>query len=387
MLGYCTNVHAGASLAQTRAQLAEHAVAVRRGLDDRAELGIGLWLSNRSAEELDDLAAAAEFAAWLAGEGLVPYTMNGFPYYDFHRPVVQHEVYLPAWDDPARREYTLRLARLLDRLLPPGRPATISTLPLAWGNPPLPPERRAAATANLLETARALAELEAAAGRHIRVCLEPEPGCELQRTSDMLAYFLDELYPADTDGHARRHLGVCHDICHAGVMFEPQRDVLRQYASAGIAVGKIQVSSAVRASFADPSPRARAEVRTALEAFEEPRYLHQTSIRRADGRLEFHENLPLALAAHPEPEAGSEWRVHFHVPIFLESFGPLFGLRDEIDACLAALPCLPEPPALEVETYAWGVLPVELRQETLAGGIVMELRHLEKVCKAAGMKG
>lgn len=375
LVGYCTNVHAGASLAQTRSQLATHSVAVRKRLGD-APLGIGLWLSAQSAAELlQSPVELAQFRDWLSGEGLVVYTINGFPYHDFHQPVVKHEVYRPVWGDPSRTEFTLNLAELLDALAPAGRPATISTLPLAWGGPSLSKEAKTLAAAELLRAADALAEREARTGRRIQICLEPEPGCELGTTTAMLGFFQQFLHPRDQSGHGRRHLAICHDVCHAAVMFEDQAWVLQSCRDAGVSIGKIQVSAAVQAIFPDDDAE-RAAVQQALHAFNEPRYLHQTSIHAPSGRDEFFEDLPGALAAHPAETAGAEWRVHFHVPIFLRKFGRLFATQDAILDCLKALPILPETPAIEVETYAWGVLPAELRTATLAEGIAAELQWL-----------
>ena len=60
------------------------------------------------------------FRDWLAEAGLLPYTVNGFPYGDFHRKVVKHDVYRPTWHTRARLDYTLDLIHVLDALLPPG---------------------------------------------------------------------------------------------------------------------------------------------------------------------------------------------------------------------------------------------------------------------------
>src|SRR5262245_23768312 len=94
-MGYCTNVHAGADLEQTRANLERHAVAVKERFSPSEPLGIGLWLSAAAARKLRAEQAVPEFADWLGERGLVPFTLNGFPYGDFHQKVVKHDVYLP----------------------------------------------------------------------------------------------------------------------------------------------------------------------------------------------------------------------------------------------------------------------------------------------------
>src|SRR5262249_39715447 len=158
------------------------------------------------------------------------------------------------------------------------------------------------------------------------------------------------------EASVRRHLGVCHDICHAAVMFEEQADVLRAYRDAGIGVGKVQVSSAVCVPFGSLPPEQRQAARDQLAGFAEDRYLHQTMVRGGTGEPVFHEDLPLALgSAAPE----GEWRIHFHVPIYLERFGLLCSSQPDIRACLAATRAFSEVRHFEVETYAWGVLPAE----------------------------
>src|SRR5690606_11847904 len=101
------------------------------------------------------------------------------------------------------------------------------------------------------------------------------------------------------------------------------------------------------------------------------RYLHQTVIQRAaDGATTFYEDLPEALvrvnAAGELPR--DEWRIHFHVPVYLERFGELSTSRSQILECLDACRKLATAPVAhyEVETYAWSVLPAELQQPDLS---------------------
>ena len=71
-----------------------------------------------------------------------------------------------------------------------------------------------------------------------------------------------------------------------------------------------------------------------------------------------------------------EWRVHFHVPIFLDRLGPLRTTADEIDTWLLLVRDRPEICHFEVETYAWEVMPAE-HKRTLADDIAAELRWLD----------
>lgn len=368
-LAYCTNVHAGADLATTRANLQRYAVAVKARVSPDAPMGIGLWLSAAAARKLIEDEQVEAFAGWLRDAGLVPFTFNGFPHGDFHQPVVKHRVYEPTWCAQSRLDYTLDLITIQHALLPPGMDGSISTLPLAWGQPKLSAEPLSQAARQLTQVAERLARLEQETGRFICLCLEPEPGCVLQRSEDVVWFFQDYLFRHGDEPKVRRYLRVCHDVCHAAVMFEPQEDVLKAYRAAGIEVGKVQVSSAVRVLWGELASTDRPAALAQLVGFAEDRYLHQTSARDT-----FWEDLPQALKGVTDPQQLSgEWRIHFHVPIYLERFGHLASTRADIRTCLDAVRQHSAVQHFEVETYAWGVLPPELRQVDLGAGIAREM--------------
>ena len=376
-VGYCTNVHANANLQRTRENLIEHALAVKQSISPDESMGIGLWLSAQAANELIDTNGIEEFSGWLDKVGLVPFTFNGFPFGDFHQPVVKHLVYEPTWFDPERLDYTLKLIRIMDGLLPPGKEGSISTLPISWPKPELTDRQWSTVTAQLVRVADELARLESETGRLIHLCLEPEPGCILQRSGDLVDLFENRLLRQEgvQEDILRRHLRVCHDICHAVVMFETQADVWQTYRDAGLRVGKVQVSSAVSVQFDDIHASEREQALSQLASFAEDRYLHQTMVQSAPGAApRFFQDLPLALEAlHGKAPDRGEWRVHFHVPIYLNSFGYLRASKDAVIECLRAARTTPDVTHFEVETYAWGVLPDELQVPRLADGIAKEM--------------
>lgn len=370
-LGYCTNVHAGHDYASTLANLELHSVAVREALGV-GELGVGLWLSAEAASEA--LESEAPLRERLRELGLKVFTLNGFPFGNFHGPVVKHRVYEPSWSHPGRAVYTLDLAAVLNMILDEGEEGSISTLPLGWPSSPCEGVDRSSAAQNLREIARRLAILELNTGRFIHLDLEPEPGCILQRATDVVRFWEEHLLRGHTkDERAiRRHVRVCHDVCHAAVMFEDQVDEMRRYEAAGVSIGKVQVSSALRVAVQAGN---RSEVLSQLAAFHEPRYLHQTAVRTLQQPLDFFEDLPPALDAVAASHHAAEARVHFHVPIHMNSLGLLGTTQDQI------LPCIAEAGRLgvrhfEVETYAWTALPPHLQPPDLARGIADELRWL-----------
>jgi sugar phosphate isomerase/epimerase len=388
-LAYCTNVHAGADLESTLVNLQQHAVAVKANVAPDQPMGIGLWLAAKAARQLAESGRSRELAAWLDERGLIPVTLNGFPYGNFHQAVVKYDVYQPTWFDPARVAYTRDLIRILDTVLPAGLEGSLSTLPIAWNRPRPDRDQLALAARHLADLAGELHQLEQRTGRLIYLCLEPEPGCVLQRCDDVLRFFREHLYLNRDPELVNRYLRVCHDVCHTAVMYEDQAHVLQRYAEAGIAVGKVQVSSAIELDLRTMPAEQRMEARRQLAQFAEDRYLHQTTIRQAGVReLRFHDDLPLALAATTGHEpVDSQWRVHFHVPIHVPQLGALKSTRDDILSCLRAARCQPQLCHFEVETYAWSVLPSELRQTELAAGIAAELLWLADQAEFQQLRG
>ena len=379
-LGYCTNVHAGASLRETVQNLERHTLAVKARVSPDEPMGVGLWLAAQAARDLlaepDEL---SRFRDWLNDRGLEAFTLNGFPHGDFHGPEVKYRVYEPDWRHPERLRYTLDLARIQAALRPEGAEGSISTLPVGWRASmaaDAPGVERAAA--HLRDLAEQLARIEDEQGRLIHVDLEPEPGCYLDKSPDVVEFFEQHLLRDANAGRIRRHLRVCHDICHGAVMFEPDSTALENYARAGIEVGKVQISSAVQARFDVLDSDGRSEMMRQLGEFAEDRYLHQTVIRGEGGEQSFHDDLPVLLSAHKAAQPAGEWRIHFHVPLYLVGFGLLETTQQHIDECVAAVRQFSAVRHFEAETYAWSVLPSELRVDELAVGIAHEITWLRQ---------
>lgn len=380
-LAYCTNVHAGADFEQMFANLRKYAPRVQQMRESKGPMGLGLWFSNRSVVEALKLENSMTLREWLEEHSLVPFTANAFPQHDFHQAVVKHAVYEPDWATAERAEYTLEVFRLMDALAPSGLEISVSTVPLGWPRFEIGTSDEDAffqsCTKQLLSVCRWLEELERSSGRLAYLCIEPEPGCILDSSDDIVRFFQDWLLVDGARSElVRRHLRVCHDICHSAVMFESQAVAIERYRKSGIRIGKVQVSSAVEATFS-ASAASNAESTLALQKFIEPRYLHQTNVKRGDD-VTFYEDLPNAFAAVADP-AGTCWRVHFHVPIFAEHIGPLGTTNREIAEFVNALGTVEMPRHFEVETYAWSVLPESLATKDLAAGIASEMDWFEKI--------
>lgn len=374
-LAYCTNVHPAETLDGVLAQLRDHCEPVRRRLG-RDRLGIGLWLAKDAARALvTDPVALRGLRTELDRRGLEVVTLNGFPYEGFGAEEVKYRVYKPDWTDPERLSHTTDLARLLAALLPDDvTEGTISTLPLAWRTP-FDTTHADAARAALTALAQRLDALAELTGKSIRIGLEPEPGCTVETTGDAIA-------PLTAIGHDR--IGVCVDTCHLATSFEDPRTALDALAVAGIPVVKTQLSAALHAEHPHLP-----EVREALAAFDEPRFLHQTRTRTADG-LHGTDDLGESVAGGALPET-APWRAHFHVPLHAPPAPPLTSTLPVLKDTLAQLVggAAPRTRHLEVETYTWQALPPELRPRSrpqLADGIAAELTLARDLLTDLGLK-
>src|ERR1035438_10193087 len=128
-LAYCTNVHRGETWRETLDSLQKHALAVREKICPRKPLAIGLRLGNQAAIELSERKTLLQFQRWLEKNSCYVFTINGFPFGQFHGAWVKEQVYRPDWTSAARLDYTNLLFDLLAQLLPAGIEGSVSTVP------------------------------------------------------------------------------------------------------------------------------------------------------------------------------------------------------------------------------------------------------------------
>ena len=389
-LTYCTNIHAGNGLDVVEASVRRYGRALKSSLSPNAPFGIGLRLSGAESREILHGDRLKAFRSMLDREGLYVFTLNGFPYGPFHDTRVKDDVHRPDWRDQKRVRYTSRLARILALLLPDGMQGGISTSPLSYrpwlNSPPWKIFVR-----HLIDVTAELVEIADQTGSVIHLDIEPEPDGLLESSAGLVEFFNGYLLPDgapllarrlgltvdEAATHIRRHIQACWDTCHVAVMYEEPRDVLERYLANDIGVGKMQISSAVKVSLSGD----RSTIEAALVPFVEPVYLHQVIQRNRDGTFTAFRDLDDALG-HLHDERADEWRIHFHVPVFLERFGQIQSTRDTTTETLALLTPQPFTQHLEIETYTWGVLPTHLKHP-LAASIQREFEWVLSATLAA----
>jgi len=380
-LCYCTNIHPGESWDEIRDNIERYLPLVKRRVSPDAPFGVGLRLSAAAAHSLSAPAARAQLASWLRDQGLYVFTINGFPYGPFHGTSVKADVYLPDWRDARRLEYTNRLADLLAFLLPPDAEGSISTVPGAFKPNAASFDAIDRIVDLLLRHVAHLVLVGLRTGRHIVLALEPEPCCLLETVDETVAFFRNHLHsdaaaariatltglgPTAAHEALRRHLGVCLDLCHAAVEFEDPAKCVQALAGAGIAIAKIQVTAGLRI------PQVTVAGADALRSFDDAVYLHQV-VERGSSGLRRYVDIDDARASDTWRAGGCEWRVHFHVPVFLENLDPFCSTQPFVRETLAVHKRQSLTPHLEVETYTWSVLPARYRESHVEDAIAREL--------------
>ena len=382
-LTYCTNIHPGEDWSQVFANLVEYIPPLKKKLSPNQPFGIGLRLADAASRELLQGNTLQEFKSWLNEHDLYVFTLNGFPYGGFHLQVVKDKVYAPDWSKQERLDYTLRLTQILAQLLPEEIEGSISTVPLSYkpwfdGNQLSQTKVTSNATIHIAQIVAQMVRIRAATDKVLHLNLEPEPDALLENADEVIKYFEKYLLPIGGTYLAKNlgipqaaaevllleHVRVCYDTCHFAVEYENPASVFQRFAAAGIQIGKIQISAALKAEIPqDKSERLLLKER--LQPFAESTYLHQVIARHSEGELEHYQDLGTALSFLEETTA-SEWRTHFHVPLFIDDYQVVQSTQDDILTVFELLQNNEICNHLEIETYTWEVLPTEMKVDISA---------------------
>ncbi|MCB1099415.1 MAG: metabolite traffic protein EboE [Verrucomicrobiae bacterium] len=365
-LGYCTNIHRGETWEETFASLNTHTLAVRNQVCPDQAYGIGLRLGYEAAKELARPGQLSAFQKWLTNHDCYVFTINGFPYGQFHGTRVKEQVYLPDWTSDERVVYTNSLFDILAEIAPHTSGGSVSTVPGSFKEFITSRDQVDRMRVNVSRCAEHIDALCQSSGKDLHLGMEPEPLCWFETTDETIEFF------EPLDSATKQRVGVNYDTCHLAVEFEDAATSLQKLSDAGIRISKLHLSSALSL---EPTPDALER----LAAFTEDVYFHQVVERHpaagVPDKLVRYRDLPDALAkAKAEPGAvGDEWRVHFHVPVhaqpellFGDTRGQIIGVLD----VLKKLPTLCRH--MEIETYTWEVLPRELRSANVVDQLVNE---------------
>jgi len=241
-------------------------------------------------------------------------------------------------------------------------------------------------TRHMVEHVAHLVKLERRTGKCIVLALEPEPCCFLETIEQCVSFFEGFLFGIEStkqlattleisQSHSsillRKHLTLCLDLCHAAVEFESYDACITDLRAAGINIGKMQISAGLRIE------NVTRESIALLRPFEDDVYLHQV-VEKHNKKLRRYPDLSDAFSALQNDTAEREWRVHFHVPIFLDDLGDFASTQFFVTEALDKHKVDPVTEHLEVETYTWSVLPKRYREQSLESVIIRELQWVKE---------
>ena len=385
LIAYSTNVHRCETLAHMYKFLRRFTLPIRDRVFPKQAGGLELRIGIETARALTPVSARREFAAFLATNNLFVFSINAFPLLDFHANRVKEQVYRPSWAEADRHRWTNKIATIFADLLPDGMTGSLSTSGGAYrrlGHDPRTFERLAH---GYLKTLEKLVEIERNTGKTIILAAEPEPETTFETSRDVIEFFEGYLWPAARSSwkgrpqaieeRLRKFFTVNVDTCHFSVLFEDLIDSLAQLRRAGIRVGKLHVTNAIRLRNPFERPAAYADFR----GMDEPRYFHQSCGVNAFGRVAWREldlnRMPRTLKRGRDP-AVAELRSHYHVPLYMNRWKRVETTQDETrDAVLEVLRRR-DTSHLVIETYTWPILQSE---DKLVTGITKEFRWLLSV--------
>jgi hypothetical protein len=381
-LTYSTLVHPGDDWEQMWQSLTTYVPKVKARIAGNGRFGVSLRLSANSAQTLAGSTAEREkLKKFLGDNNMYLYTVNAFPYGAFKGTVVKEQVYEPDWRSEERTRYTINVADVLADVCTPDIAPSIQSAPLGFKPRVTGGDVVASYTDHVLRVVAHLVVLEARTGRTVQLALEPEPFCFLETTDETVDYFTRHLYSgaaaetlaklaqmpiAEAHGALRRHLGVVFDICHQAVEYETIAESLQKLTDAGVPIFKLQEAAALHV------PEVTQAVVDTLKRYAKTIYLTQTMEKR-DGKINRFLNLDDAIATFEKNPGPREWRVHIHVPIFLDDLGPFRTTRFAIEDALRFHKQKPLSRQLEIETYTWDMLPENLKTGDIVDYICREI--------------
>ncbi len=387
-LSYCSNIHSGNDWKSHFKNIKKYVPIIKKQVCPNKNFGLGLRLSNLASKELDSENNLSNFKDWLKEENIYIFTMNGFPYGNFHGNKVKDLVHEPDWTNQDRVNYTTRLFNQLAYLLPEKTSGGISTSPISYKHWHKTIDDKKTAlkigAENMIKIIFQLYEIEKKTNKYLHLDIEPEPDGLLENSNDVINFYQNYLYPIGiekikskfniNDKKARdcikKYLTICYDICHFSLAYEDPKDTFNKFNSNQIKIGKIQVSSALKIIFNKNNEK---KIWDSLEKFDEPVYLHQVTEYK-NNKVKTYPDLPELFL---NKKSFKELRAHFHVPIFLEEFDHLSSTQDQI---LKVINYINTNKTLcdhlEIETYTWEVLPSSLKTE-IASSIIREIEWLK----------
>nr|YP_009551192.1 hypothetical protein [Vischeria sp. ACOI 3415]QAA12125.1 hypothetical protein [Vischeria sp. ACOI 3415] len=378
-LTYCSNIHPGDSWEEIFSNLKINIPLIKMKLSPNKPFGIGLRLSNKAANQLLKNNNLNKLKKWLNQNNCYVITLNGFVYGEFYKTSIKEKVYYPDWTNRKRNNFNNTLINLSAELCLPGNEVGFSTSPLAYKfySKKVSNDLFCGRVSNyILELVQQLIKIYEKQGKIIHIDFEPEADCILENIQDMLLFFGEfilkkiafilakdlqiSLFQARI--HLVRHVRICYDVCHQAIQFEDHIKNFIALNQIGVKIGKIQISSALHLKLDQYEQNF---LINKLNKFKDNVYLHQVTEKKSNGYLYKYRDLSEAIS-NLNKNRTSEWRVHFHLPIFNQKYANFLTTNQDIDDIVKFLKISALTSCLEIETYTWEIIPKNIKLDLLS---------------------
>ena len=362
-------------------ELQEYLPSVKQRVSPDVPSAVSLRLSAATVERLlADESALADLRAFLSAEDLYVVTANAFPYGPFKNRLVMETVFEPDWRDRRRAEYTKGVATILSSIAGDGVSPTIQTAPLGF-KPHVTPGVVERFTEHVLKSSPTSSNWRGRRGRRCVWASSPSRSATWRRRRRRSATSARSCSPrprrrgwrrspvSTRRRRLRRYGATSASSSTSATRLSSSRTsapASMPSSTAEVPIVKLQVAAAMRV------PEVTPEIVEQLGQFTETVYLSQTMERRGDGPIRRFLNLRDAMTCW-EPGEPTEWRTHFHVPVFLDDLDGLGTTRFAIAEALAKHRATPLSDQVEIETYTWDVLPAQFKTGDIVEYVEREL--------------
>ena len=188
-LTYCLNVHPGETWEENFEAIRTVTLQIRDRVAPHRPFGLGLRLGRLAADQLPIWKYCINSARFLKNKDLYVFTINGFPYGEFHKAPVKENVYRPDWRS-SKRVLLYQPACRYPFKPPAGRDIGQyqhgARILQGMDQDRLRPYLN---DSNLMECVAHLGDIRVKTGKEIRLALEPEPDCFLETTEETVTFF------------------------------------------------------------------------------------------------------------------------------------------------------------------------------------------------------
>ena len=328
-LSHCINIKSENSWDVDFAYLKEYFPLLKKKLSPDKPMGIGLKISDTVSKFLVNDKEQNNLKAWLTRAGGYVATINS--HYDELPDAVNRVLSLNYnWISADRKNYTIRLAKIMQGILPDGMDGSISTYPLNYRHLFIKGKAYAyaktIATNNIINVICHLVTQKINTGKSIHLDISPKSNGMIETGNEFINWFENDLQPVATPvlmrnfqltysqaiATLKNHLRLCYDIGNFSGEFENHKVFIEKLQEKKIKIGKIKINAILMAHL-PAELKERFNIVTTFSNLNKGQ-LNQVVARKKNNELLKYRDISFAINDF-ENDQVNEWRVSFHVPV------------------------------------------------------------------------